>query len=1137
MSRAMASAARPALPVSVPKRQRTTPSRLVPTAAERIPGNWTLQLQPGGRRRATCLACQDQIEEDAPRMAKTSEVSSGGRWYHPFCVPGGLRPDDTLSLPGPGTPEMVHMVEVQQARNRDCLASTACAAVPTQLVSPDTGETVYGPPAPPMPADVDQSILNQLTEPPPPRPVSSAGDTEAPDPADVPLDPCVPEEDVLTDHIWLKALQCKASLLSTLTPNFTNIYADVKVGLIKDALLSRAGTEGHTERWWRLLLIDKLLFHKGGDQSISLNAKLRARLQAARDGEWMDLVTELLDAAPPPTARAKPPSESDVARRILAMTKQGSWSRAISAARADVLPDRSPQAWEKLRNELPKVDSRCSPTEGPRVLTEAQTDDLKGRLLAKIRQADNAASPGLLGSPPHLWKLLTRDDEEETTDVVLELLIRIACGDISEEVRTLLIHADLIAGSRPDHRVRPIEVPSFLRKTAMSALMEVLTEEIQKAAGPEQVGLKTPDGTSVAFGVLEHELHCNPTHIVASIDIGGAHSNIRRDALEEICAESAPSLGYVLRRWYHQATPKTWRGPTARDLSTESGLGQGSPEAAPLFCVGLGYTIRRVRTSHPSVRMVAFQDDIYLVGPLDDVLAALKTLDAELSKLGLKQNTTKLQLYTPSAATAQRAPTDLRPKFVDSLKILGQRLVVRLAAEGLDYHIGGQAAHRQAALDKAYTQMRHFGDRLRSLTRSGLPLAVAHRLWVLATAGSLTHLQSVDIFTREEMLRFNLLQSHHMSWMTGRELSERDLAITLLPLSEGGVGLPDHYRAALSNFLSAQNRLAHSVSTFLGIASVEEYFEQRGDLRTKLHNAKTAALAAGAPGHTIPAPRTGGQISNAQKARHLAAALHKQAREEIKATLRPGQVLRLTGQARRGASLWMTNVLPQGVAPADQTWATMLRQRTLMPAPGIPGPLPVAAAAPICGHTRASNGQPCTTELDEDGIHEAVCQIGNLFGIRHDRSRDWLADKIKLACGGRTQVEQPHPHANGTAGRMDIKHDSAAGHLDIDVIIPSLFTSNHRELLRRVQDPARAIRAAGADKHRTYGSGVTVFCADDLGGISAQSSRLIRQLAEHAMGDHEVIDTTIAWKAEMQHIILQNAAAMAQAARGQPRTA
>ena len=39
------------------------------------------------------------------------------------------------------------------------------------------------------------------------------------------------------------------------------------------------------------------------------------------------------------------------------------------------------------------------------------------------------------------------------------------------------------------------------------------------------------------------------------------------------------------------------------------------------------------------------------------------------------------------------------------------------------------------------------------------------------------------------------------------------------------------------------------------------------------------------------------------------------------------------------------------------------------------------------------------------------------------------------------------------------------------------------------------------------------------------------------MGDHEVKDTNIAWKAEIQHIILQNAAAMAQVARGQPRIA
>ena len=573
---------RPLLPA---KRQRTTPSRLVPTAADRLPAAWTVQMQPGGRRRATCLACQHQIEEHEPRMARISEISSGGRWYHPCCVPGGLRPDDTLSISGPGDPEMAHMVEIQQDRLRRMAAAdqasaanTAPPAAATQLDTLDTGEPGYGTPQAATPLQIDPTIMAMLAEPESDR--SLSGDTEAPDPSSLPLEPCVPEEDILTDTMWMRALQCRAPVLSSLTPNFYNIYSDVKVGLIKDALLAREDADDYLEKWWRLLLVDKLLFHKGGDPSLALNAKLRARFQAVRDGDWYDLVTELTESSPP-QGQTKHPSDSDIAKRIQAFAAMGSWSRAIAAARADAPPDRSPQAWTKLRAELPTVNALCSPTNHPLQLSQAQTTDLRGNLLTKIRKADLAASPGLLGSTPHLWKLLTREDEEETTEIVLDLLVRIACADVSPQVRSLLIHADLIAGPRSDTRVRPIEVPSFLRKTAMSALMEVLADEAQAAAGPEQVGLRTPDGTSVAFATIDHEIRRNPSHVVACVDISGAHSSTRRDSLELICQEDAPTLGEVLKSWYHTPSPKTWRGASARELSTSSGLGQGPQRRPP----------------------------------------------------------------------------------------------------------------------------------------------------------------------------------------------------------------------------------------------------------------------------------------------------------------------------------------------------------------------------------------------------------------------------------------------------------------------------------------------------------------------------------------------------------------------------
>ena len=909
----------PSSPFLPMKRQRTTPSRLVPTAAERMPSAWTLQQQPGGRRRATCLACQHQIDEHAPRTARTSEIVSGGRWYHPCCIPGGLRSDDTLAISGPGSPDMCHMVDIQTARHQAAhaapstavdsaatpLASAAHAGTPsTQLESPASGATVHGPlmgpegvpltpetsPAQPLRlSQADPDIWAMIAEPdatPIVRAASSAGDTEAPDPNALPLDEVSPEEDVLSDHLWLQALCCRAPLLTTLTPNFNNIYSDIKVGLIKDALLTPEDSVEYSERWWRLLLVDKLLFHKGGDSGTSLNAKLRARFQAARDGDWLDLVTDLIDAAPVGLAPAKRPSEADTARRVQAMAAQGSWTRAITAARADAPPDRSPQAWPKLLAELPKVDSRCLDSE-PITLNDTQTEELRTALLAKIRKADPAASPGLLGSPPHLWKLLVKEDEAETTELVLDLLARIACGQVGPAVRRLLIHADLIAGSRTDDRVRPIEVPSFLRKTAMSALMDILSTEIQHAAGPQQVGLRTPDGTSVAYAVLEHELRKNPTHVIASVDISGAHSMVRRDALERICHEDAPTLGQVLRRWYHTSTPKTWRGPTTNHTETNSGLGQGSPEAAPLFCAGLGRVLRLLRRSHPTITTVAFQDDIYLVGPLPDILSALTALDALLAELGLQQNPNKLQLYTNDPTTAAHAPGHLRSKFVPTLNILGQRLAIRMAEGGLDYSFGHTAIHRHTTLNKAYAQMDHLGTRLRSLTAAGLPLAVAHRLWVLATSGALTHLQSVDYYTHAEMDRFNTLQSAHMAWMTGRALTARDKALALLPLQHGGGGLPDHARAAVGTFLAAQSRLAHTVSSKLDIPSVEEYLAQRPDIRAKLQDATQAAITAGVPRNTIPTPHTSGGRKTVQKGKALTQALQKQAKTELQDHLSP----------------------------------------------------------------------------------------------------------------------------------------------------------------------------------------------------------------------------------------------------------
>ena len=171
-----------------------------------------------------------------------------------------------------------------------------------------------------------------------------------------------------------------------------------------------------------------------------------------------------------------------------------------------------------------------------------------------------------------------------------------------------------------------------------------------------------------------------------------------------------------------------------------------------------------------------------------------------------------------------------------------------------------------------------------------------------------------------------------------------------------------------------------------------------------------------------------------------------------------------------------------------------------MPGPGAPIP---PSEPSHCAHV-SQLGRRCGSAMGNDGVHECLCNLGGGPLIRHNRVREWLADKLRESFGGKTLTEQPHPLANSRGmGRMDIKHDSAFGHLDIDVTIPSIYTSNVREALRRQQAPERAIRGGVADKLATYGPGVIAFAVDDAGAVGAGALRLLRRLAWQSGGESE----------------------------------
>lgn len=126
--------------------------------------------------------------------------------------------------------------------------------------------------------------------------------------------------------------------------------------------------------------------------------------------------------------------------------------------------------------------------------------------------------------------------------------------------------------------------------------------------------------------------------------MAGAHLNLGRDVLERSCDEEAPRLGRHLclfgsMRHRRRHGPETRRRRSCRPRA--SGKASG-----PLFCAGLRRAFRQLRARVPGIRAVAYREDRYLIGTLDEVGLALWVAHELWGEVGLRINDAKLKLFT-----------------------------------------------------------------------------------------------------------------------------------------------------------------------------------------------------------------------------------------------------------------------------------------------------------------------------------------------------------------------------------------------------------------------------------------------------------------------------------------------------------
>jgi hypothetical protein len=226
-------------------------------------------------------------------------------------------------------------------------------------------------------------------------------------------------------------------------------------------------------------------------------------------------------------------------------------------------------------------------------------------------------------------------------------------GTVCEEARHWLLLSWLIAVDKGNNKIRPIAGGTIFVKLAATYLMESMekTKDVFRASGV-QCGVFMPDGAAVARNFTQIALEANPGNVVVKVDFKNAFNTLSRfGMISHLFNEPRLLPVYRLASWiYGRPSTLLIRNRTGRpiaSISSEQGVRQGCVFGSLLFATATMKMLTDVKKEFPEVEVLAYLDDVILVGKPDRCLDALDQLVIAAKGLLLHVQTDKCEVLVP----------------------------------------------------------------------------------------------------------------------------------------------------------------------------------------------------------------------------------------------------------------------------------------------------------------------------------------------------------------------------------------------------------------------------------------------------------------------------------------------------------
>jgi len=285
------------------------------------------------------------------------------------------------------------------------------------------------------------------------------------------------------------------------------------------------------------------------------------------------------------------------------------------------------------------------PYSPPQVIS---VEDVMGSIRSSKYGKSGGVTGWLLG---HFKYLLKIDNQEEISLLLNRVFNLIVSGRMPPSARGVLFASRLVTSPKDGGGVRPIAMGGTLPKLVEKSIMRSLagSGEVDRIFPHLQFGVGKPLGVDQVCHSARRLV--KEGHHLLSVDVRNAFNTVSRASLFNSIVNCIPSLTAYYLLSYGSPTPLmvvTTSG--TREISSEEGVRQGAPLSSLFFCLAIQDVLQHIVTSHPSVSVSCYADDMNFGGKsLNELDIIYSELEAELGhrSLVLRPDKSKLLLHHP----------------------------------------------------------------------------------------------------------------------------------------------------------------------------------------------------------------------------------------------------------------------------------------------------------------------------------------------------------------------------------------------------------------------------------------------------------------------------------------------------------